>query len=85
MFIDSFIPEESSEYNSRYAPDLYYGNNKTKDGFAKLAVSQNIIDGRHLWRERRLHTPDLYISDSLQDEISRRGLRIFKHYKLKAV
>jgi hypothetical protein len=40
-----------------------------------LTVLKSVVAGAHLWRERRLCMPDVLLSDDLQAEIARRGLR----------
>jgi hypothetical protein len=50
-----------------------------------LAVAQDVIAGAHLWREDKLSSPEILMSDALQAEIAVRDMRIFKHHKLKFV
>ena len=57
----------------------------TKKSYGVLAVSKNVIAGVHLWRERRLLRPGIFFSDDLQADITRSGLRIFRHHQLKAI
>jgi hypothetical protein len=56
-----------------------------KKSYGNLTVSQRVVAGAHLWRERRLIMPSIFISDDLQAEIARRGLRIPSHHQLKAI
>jgi hypothetical protein len=84
QFRDSCVPEESQVRISTVAP-MYFALGRSKKDFAAVAVSKAAIGGAHLWRETKLQTPDILMSDTLQSEIAKRGLRIFKHYKLKEV
>jgi hypothetical protein len=81
-FIDSFVPEQS---DARQSEDVFFAKGPTKKDYGNLAVSKSAIAGAHLWRERRLLTPDVFFSDELQAEIARRGLRIPKHHQLKGI
>ncbi len=53
--------------------------------FGDLTVLKSAVAGGHLWRERRLLSPEVFFSDTLQAEIARRGLRIARHHQLKAI
>jgi hypothetical protein len=81
-FIDSFVPEQS---DVRQTEDVFFAKGPTKKDYGNLAVSKNVVAGAHLWHERRLRTPDVLFSDELQAEITRRGLRIPRHYQLKGI
>ena len=54
-----------------------------KKGIGDLTVLKRAVAGAHLWRERRLLEPNVFLSDELQAEIARRGLRIPRHPQLK--
>ena len=85
-FLDSFKPELSDEGSwSKTEFGRYHVSMPEKKRFCGLALSQSVFDGCHLWREKSLRTPEIFMSDALQAEIDRRGLRIPKHYKLKEV
>jgi uncharacterized protein DUF1629 len=81
-FIDSFVPEQS---NVRGSEDFFRANGPYKKDYGNLTVSKSVVAGAHLWRERRLRMPNVFLSDELQAEITRRGLRIFKHHQLKGI
>jgi hypothetical protein len=83
--IDSFVPEQSAVHQVMEGSEFYYANSPTKKGYGDLTVLKNVAAGSHLWRERRLHNPDVFLSDDLQAGIARRGLRIPKHHQLKAI
>lgn len=84
-FLDSFVPEESSDFRFPAGFELYYVNRETKSTFENIAVLRAAVAGCHLWRDCRLHNPGVFISDELQAEIARRGLRFPKHHRLKLV
>lgn len=84
-FIDSFVLDESAVHQVMEGTDFYYGNSPTKKGYSNLTLSKSVFSGNHLWRERRLRMPDVFISDELQSEIIRQGLRIPKHHEMRAI
>ena len=65
--------------------DFYYAKSPTKKDYVNLTVLKSVAAGAHLWRERRLHRPDVFFSDDLQVEIARRGLHMPRHHQLKAI
>ena len=83
-FIDGFVPEQSAGYQGS-GTDFFSTIQPTKKAYGDLAVSKSVVAGSHLWRERRLHRPNILFSDDLQAEITRQRLRIPKHHQLKAV
>jgi hypothetical protein len=83
-FIDSFVPEQS-ETTVSSGPGSYFANGPTKKAFGNLTVAKSVSAGVHLWRERRLFRPEIFISDALQAEIARRGLRMPRHHPLKTI
>jgi hypothetical protein len=84
-FIDSFVPEQSIFHQVMKGEDFFYANGPTKKDYGNLTVSKRVVAGAHLWRERRLLMPNVFLSDDLQAEITRRGLRIPRHHQLKVV
>lgn len=57
-----------------------------KNEIAGLAFSEERIGSSHLWRERLLQTPEIFLSDTLKKRIDEAGLRIPKeHYKVQNV
>jgi hypothetical protein len=88
-FIDSFVLEQSdvrqAEGGSGELFDFFYAKMPTKKAYGNLTVLKSVAAGAHLWRERRLHIPEVFFSDDLQAEMTRRGLRIPRHHKLKAI
>lgn len=63
------------ENNVRVTSGSYSCNARSDESFADLAFSRSIIDGAHLWRERRLVHVDFYISDMLRDAIKQAKLK----------
>lgn len=84
-FIDSFVPEQSAARQVSEGSDIYFANGATKKDYGDLTVSNRVVAGAHLWRERRLLMPGIFFSDELQAEMTRQGLRIPKHHQLKAI
>jgi len=84
-FIDSFVPEQGGVHQVSKGSVAYFANGPTKKDYGNLTVLQSAVSGFHLWRERRLLTPEVFFSDDLQAEIARHGLRIPRHHRLKAI
>ncbi|KYG24326.1 hypothetical protein SE92_32100 [Bradyrhizobium sp. AT1] len=84
-FIDSFVPGESVGYEGSQELNFFSIIHSTKKAYGDLAVSKSMVAGNHLWRERRLKRPNILFSDELQAEMTRQGLRIPKHCRLKVV
>jgi hypothetical protein len=82
-FIDSFAPKQSDVRQE--GGSAFFVNGPYKKDYGNLTVSKSVVAGAHLWHERRLLTPDVFFSDDLQAEITRRGLRIPKHHQLKGI
>jgi hypothetical protein len=84
-FIDSFVPEQSAGYRGSDGSEAFFANSPTKKDYVGLTVLKDVVAGAHLWRERNLLDPNIFLSDELQAEITRHGLRIPKHHQLKVV
>jgi hypothetical protein len=85
-FRDSFSPELSNK--SSFEEDRYGRFDmaqKTKKSMAGFALSKTDIGSAHLWRERKVHEPKIYLSDVLENEIEKAGLRLPKRFRLKEV
>lgn len=85
QFFASFLPEESKNYRSSPDVGFFFANGDTKHCYANLTISQAVVAGAHLWRERKLRSPEILLSDELQAEIARQRLRIPKHHRMKAI
>jgi hypothetical protein len=88
-FFDSFRPEQSDPGSWNKAPNtitpIYRARGDAKAVYAGLAISEAEVAGAHIWRERYLYRPNLLISDTLQAEIKKAGLKVWKHNKMKSV
>ena len=88
-FFTSFRPELSEPGSWNKAPNtmtpMYTARSDTKAVYAGLAISEVEVAGAHIWRERHLYQPNLLISDTLQAEIKKAGLKMWKYYKMKSV
>lgn len=84
-FIDSFVLEGSAVHQVMIGSEFYHAKSATKKGYGELVLSRNVFSGSHLWREKRLSSPNIFISDDFYSEIIRNGLRIPKHYELKVI
>ena len=87
QYLDSFSPEQSTEGSWRVNEKIgryraYFSQKKYYEG---LALSQEAIGQMHLWSEKRLRHPRLFLSDTLMSKIKEAGLRVPKHYKMKSV
>ena len=67
----------------------YYENNRgiapLKKVITGLALSKDAIGGAHLWREKKLTQPDIFLSDTLKARAMDAGLRLPKHFRMKEV
>lgn len=85
-FLDAFMPEASDPRSFRtLGSGRFACTLPNKAMIFGLALSGTRIAGRHIWRDKLLREPGLYLSDALQSEIARRDLRVFKHFRLKEV
>ncbi len=84
-FIESFSPEQSDpkSFIDRGRGD-YSVSWGSKDRYSGLALKRSAFAGAQLWRERRLGRL-VCMSDELQAEIKRAGLRIWKHWPMREV
>ncbi|WP_454607829.1 imm11 family protein [Labrenzia sp. MBR-25] len=87
-FLDCFDPASSAE-GSWEKPSEDYDSYRvyidTKKYMEGLAFSRSAIGNAHLWRERRLYSPQIYFSDALKAAFDRAGLRLPRHYRMKEV
>ncbi len=61
------------------------GGAEDKAKYAGVAMATAEIGNAHLWCERKLRGPTFYMSDRLKDEVTKAGLRLPPHYKMKSV
>ncbi|WP_423992736.1 imm11 family protein [Halocynthiibacter sp.] len=84
----SFRLEGSDPASAR--PDAYAGEgvdviSTSRSALAGLAMSREAADGKHIWREKHILRPWLFMSDELVARIKDAGLKMPKHYPMKAV
>ena len=73
QFLDSFRPNASDPefYKEVSSGSLYSGKKyDKKDCLSGLVMAREAFDGAHLWRERRLYSPNIFLSDELQGAIN---------------
>ncbi len=87
QFLDCFRPESSDEgsWEKAKTVDSYQVYINTKEYIAGLAFSKSAMDNAHLWRERRVTSPEIYFSDALKAEFDKAGLRLPRHFRMKEV
>ena len=84
QYFDSFSPEGSDKFSFKLDKVRFsYENNKA--GISGLAFRKSVFGGAHLWRERRIIGLLTCFSDELQAEITKAGLHIPKHYRMREV
>ncbi|MBY0260194.1 DUF1629 domain-containing protein [Methylobacterium sp.] len=85
-FLDGFVSEQSEGFRFTSSTSQFAAADRdTKAGYAGLAFAQDVIAGAHLWREDKLSSPKILMSDALQAKIAAQNLRIFKHHKMRVV
>jgi hypothetical protein len=83
QYIDSFSPEQSDSDSWKQPGQILIRYKEDERSMSGLALSKQVFGGAHLWRERRMESPLICISDTLMTEIKKAGLRLPKHYRLK--
>jgi hypothetical protein len=87
QYLDSFLPAKSlpevltSQVFETYSTP-YRLVDDTEASINGIAVSKATIGNAHLWRERFINPEFLFLSDALQAEIAKAGLRVPKHFKV---
>ncbi|MDW4548276.1 hypothetical protein R5H32_02805 [Defluviimonas sp. D31] len=86
-YLDAFVPEKSDEgswEDASSGPFVFYRRTtNSKKCIEGLAISASATAGAHLWSDRKLRTPEIFLSDELRDAAMEAGLRLPKHYKVK--
>lgn len=85
QFFDSFIPDKSSEFYTHTNGKSYHANDFSLKCFSNICLDASIAKNKSIWRETKLISPEIMISDQLCDEIKKHGLKIFKHYKMGSI
>jgi hypothetical protein len=87
-FLDSFMPKESNPDAFRtgeLAEDIYFLRGAASDTFSGVVFDGEVIGSSHLWRERKLLTISLFLSDTLKSRIDAANLRVPKCQVVKHV
>jgi len=84
-FLDSFLPDHSNPDSFDVGKNYFWVSADNKKTYAGLAFSGEVIAKAHLWRERVLGGPDVFLSDELQAKISEAKLRVPKHWMVKVI
>lgn len=84
-FLSSFDAEHSTPGTWRTVGRDYHPKFFNKDMMAGLAMRRSDIGAHHLWRERALYSPDIFLSDELQRAFRKAGLALPKHFQMKEV
>jgi hypothetical protein len=87
QFLDCFDPAASDE-GSWEKEDGYESYRAYMNGsryISGLAFSRTAINNAHLWRERKVKSPEIYFSDALKAEFDKAGLRLPRHFRMKEV
>jgi hypothetical protein len=87
QFLDCFNPAASDEGSWRKEDGYesyraYMNENRYISG---LAFSRGAIGDAHLWRERKVKSPEIYLSDRLKSACTEAGLRLPRSYRMKEV
>ena len=85
QFRDSLIEEKSDLLDRGEAGRIRFARDTTKPGLKRIALSAEAIGGAHLWREKVLKDPNIFVSDALQAAIAEAGLRVFRHGPVRVV
>lgn len=84
--LDSFRPEQSDPRCLRSpGKSLFPYDDESKESYIGIAMDEGAIESAHLWSEHELRGPEFFLSDRLQSEIKKSGLRAPKHFKMKSV
>ncbi|MCU9846495.1 hypothetical protein OEZ60_00560 [Defluviimonas sp. WL0024] len=84
-FLEAFRPEETS--TKAFEGEDYYSIRGvwSKAKYTSLVMSKAAIGDAHVWRERKLTDPNIFISDALMAAIDAAGMKILPHYQTKTV
>ncbi|WP_284162950.1 DUF1629 domain-containing protein [Frigidibacter sp. SD6-1] len=87
--LNAFLPEASDREcwsgGEIYPGVILYRIRESKAGCAGIALSKAVTGGAHLWRDQQITGGQIFMSDALQAEIAKAGLRMPKQYKVKEV
>lgn len=83
-FLTSFDPRQSDEASFTRLGS-YRSKHFDAETSSKLAFRKSVLDRHHLWRERELKTPHLFLSDTLRSEVIKSGLTLPTHFQMMEV
>lgn len=84
QYLSAFDPEQSPR-------DIWRGGGQysalvfNKANAAMGAMKKSVMSGHHLWRDRLARHPNIFLSDTLQSEVSKAGLSLPTHFQMKEV
>ncbi len=86
QFVDSFSPQNSDStiYNGEF-DTINNRQRYSSIGGTGLAFSREAFGAAHLWREKCLWMPGVFLSNELRDAIKDSGLKITSVYQMKEV
>lgn len=84
-FLEAYLPVEGTFNSSSGGGKRFFSLSHTKKEYNQLQLSKEVIASSHLWRDTRMASPNVFISDALQETIKESGLTIFVHHKVKEV
>lgn len=84
--LDALDPDASVHGSLRTSEGgLFRVHLPNASSYAGIALIPDKIAGKHLWRDRRLFDPELFLSDALAAEVKAAGLLLPKLHKLKDI
>lgn len=84
-FLNSFLPEKSNPDAFRtgdLSTDLFTLSGVASDNFSGVAFDGSTIGTSHLWREQKLLSIPLCLSDTLKSRIEAANLRVPKSRRI---
>ena len=82
QFLDSFDPEASKSGAWREGKGLYFADKQNQKSASGLTLSKAVIGSAHLWREKRLKSPAVFLSDALMTASNDAGLIVPVFYRM---
>jgi hypothetical protein len=83
---NSFSPEDSKEGSYEFDGEYYRPFLFRLEHIPELTFKRSVFGRAHVWKETKLLTkPKLFISDELQAECKKAGLRLPRNYKMREV
>lgn len=82
-YLDSFCRENTDPASLESSTSVPYLRQPFEDRATKVAMSTSVIGVSHLWREKALRGPEIYLSDTLHSEMKQRKMSSPKQFRLK--